>query len=366
MKVLQLTAHFSPNMGGVETHLDDLVRGLSDHHHDVFVLTYRPLSVKAPWQIFQSDGKVNILRLPWIPGLFNKLAKIPAAEFLYLVPGLFLALPFILVLFRPDVIHAHGISSGLVAVVWGRLFGIRTILSTHSIYHFPSSGLYRWFSKSIFNTADFILCLSNQSVGEVVSLGVPSSKVGRFTYWIDLQKFKPRDKAASKKILKWNANFVVFFVGRLVSEKGIPELLESAKLFKRGVMLKIAGSGPMENEVKIFYVGRVSQHDLPTYYSAADLVIVPSTHEEGFGRVILESLACGTPVIGANRGAIPEAMNDSVGILIDISAENIAMAVNKLFSDKRLTAALARSSVSFAKERYSKSNIEQIVSKYHD
>ena len=137
MKILQLTVHFSPNLGGVETHLDDLVQGLIKKNHKVFVLTYRPLSIKADWKVWQTERGVQILRLPWLPGWFNKLSKVPTGEFFYLVPGLFIVLPLILFFFRPNVIHAHGLSAGFAGAFWGKIFGIRTVISTHSIYHFP-------------------------------------------------------------------------------------------------------------------------------------------------------------------------------------------------------------------------------------
>lgn len=354
MKILQLSVHFSPNLGGVETHLDDLVNELSKKY-SVFVLTYCPLSVREEWKIWEDKKNLHILRLPWVSGLFNRLSKIPAGEFLYLVPGLFIVLPFVLLLFRPKVIHAHGLSAGFVGVFWGRLFNIRTVISTHSMYDFPKNGLYSAIAKRIFTTADYNLCLSNQSVRELINLGVPSQKVGRFTYWVNLQKFKPIPESKNKN------KFTVLFVGRLVAEKGIPELLAAARLFEPGIILKIAGSGPLESLVKDYYVGRIPQDKLPELYSSADVVIVPSTHEEGFGRVIIESLACGTPVIAANRGAIPEAMDNSVGCLIDITPENIAKKINYYFNNSNILTKMSLQARPFAIIRYGSENINQII-----
>ena len=364
MKILQLTSHYYPNLGGVETHLQDLIRELIKMKHQVFVLTYRPLSTNSPWSIWETSQFLKVFRIPWFPGLFNKLSPYPVLEFLYLAPGLFIALPLLLIISRPQVIHSHGLVAAFAGVIWGRLFGIRVIVSTHSIYHFPSSGLYRWLARVIFESADYNLCLSNQSASELIKQGVSPQKVGRFTYWVDLDKFSPKDKLLSKKALGWSGQFVVLFVGRLVSEKGIPELLKAAKKFKSGINLKIAGSGPLEDQVKKFYIGRISQDMLSLYYSAADLTIVPSTHEEGFGRVIIESLACGTPVIAANRGAIPEAMDNTVGKLIDITPKNIIDTINHfLLHQDRLTS-LSKKARTFAVSNYSNNNAGQIISTY--
>ena len=364
MRILQLTPHFKPNIGGVETHIDDLVSALSARNNKVFVLTYQPLQTKSYWKIYEASKNEKILRIPWIPGLFYKLVNKPILEFLYLFPGLFIVMPFVILFEEPEVIHSHGLVAGVVAVFWGKIFGIRTVISTHNIYNLPQWGMYRGFVNFIFNNVDQVLCLSSQSANEIKNIVKDKSKVSIFTSWVDLKKFHPLDKKASKNKLGWSSNFKVLFVGRLVAEKGIPELLDAAKLFKKEIELKIAGSGPLEEEVKKYYVGKVSQYELPVYYSAADVVIVPSTHDEGFGRVILESLACGTPVIGSNRGGVPEVMDETVGKLIDISPENMAEVVNDYYKNSIKLKNKAKNARHFVEKKYSSKNIKPILSSY--
>jgi len=125
VKILQLSTHFSPNIGGVETHLDDLVNALTKRGHDVSVLTYRPLTTKARWKIREGKKGVQILRIPWIPGLFYKLVDKPFLEFLYILPGLFIATPFLILINKPEVIHAHGLVAGFTGVFWAKTFGKR-------------------------------------------------------------------------------------------------------------------------------------------------------------------------------------------------------------------------------------------------
>lgn len=372
MKILQLTAHFSPNIGGVETHYDDLVKVLTKKGHSVFVLTYRPLTTKAKWRMFEKKRGLEIIRLPWIPGLFYKFVSYPLLEFLYLFPGLFVATPFILAIKRPNVVHAHGLVAGAVAVFWKKIFSIRTVVSTHSIYHFPEKGMYRGFVKWMFENADYSLGLSKQAANEIKKLGVDVKKVSNFTYWIDLANFRKIEGAKNK--LGWKNKFVVLFVGRLVPEKGVGELLKAANRWNKNIFLAVAGFGPMESEVNNFvsksknikYLGKVEQSKLPLYYSAADLLIVPSTHEEGFGRVILESLACGTPVIGSNRGAIPEAMDESVGKLINVTPQNIKKSVEYYYSNPKKLAEVSLETRSYAEHRYSDNNVKVIVESYLD
>ncbi len=370
MRILQISINFFPNVGGVETHLLDLVDALTVRKHQVTVLTYRPLSHKASWKMFESRKNLVIFRIPWLAGYFYKLVKYPLLEFLYLTPGLFLLLPFFILFTRSEVVHAHGISAGAVAVFWTKVLRRRVILSTHNYYGFPDKGLYKYFVTQIFRFSDHVLCLSKQSKKEVKALGLPDEKVTVFTYWIDLELFSKVTTA--KKELKWNNFFVVLFVGRLVPEKGVMELLEAANIGDRKIHYMLAGTGPLKDVIEeytnkfdnIHYLGTISQPSLPTYYSAADIVIVPSTHEEGFGRVILESLACGTPVIAANRGAIPEAMNETVGQLITISPRSINESVEKLYRNPLKLKKLSDHSSKFAKDRYSEKNVQTIISTY--
>ncbi len=376
MKILQLSVHFAPNVGGVETHLTDLVEGLAKKRHTVFVLTYRPLVKKAPWKFLDKQKKnITIVRLPWIPGFFYKFVTSPIIEFLYLVPGLFFATPVCLVINNPDVIHAHGLVAGFIGVFWAKIFRKRVVVSTHNLYHFPASGLYHNFAKWIFSNASVTICLSDQSVEEIKKLGVPSEKVKRFIYWVNVDLFRPMDKEKIKRELNLAYPFIILFVGRLIEIKGVRELINAGKDVSNAVKIVIAGDGPMHDEVekaaqkrdgKIIFIGAIDNKKLPLYYNAADAVIIPSTHDEGFGRVILEALSCGIPVIGSNRGAIPEAMDETVGRLITVTPKNIAQAIMTLEKDKQLLAKLSKNARTFAVKRYSEKNIDIILSTYSD
>lgn len=370
MNILQITAHYHPNIGGVETHLSDLVSELSNRRYNVFVLTYSPLVVESSYKILENLGKrVRILRIPWPKGLFYKLINLPALEFLYLFPGLFLLTPLVFVYFKPNIVHAHGLVATTVSVFWGNIFFIKVITSTHSIYNFPKKGLYRNFCKIILNRCHKCICLSDQSARELLELGILKDKVGRFTYWVDLNHFKRNSKA--KEVLRWKGVWILF-VGRLIKEKGVLFLLKAVDKWDKDINLGIIGTGPLQSDIllaakknkRIHFFGPITQEKLPLYYSAADWVIVPSISEEGFGRVILESLGCGTPVIGSRRGAIPEAINEKVGILMDVSTANLVKNINFLKGNSSMNLIMSKASRAFAIKRYSNKNIEDIIRYY--
>jgi glycosyltransferase involved in cell wall biosynthesis len=369
--VLLVSIAYPPNLGGVETHLEDLTKALVKRNWNVSVLTYKPLTAKVSAPMFEKFQGANVIRIPWASNIFYKLVNKPALEFLYLFPGLFISI-FILLIFKGSnfkIIHAHGLVAGFVSVIWGKLFGKRVIVSTHSVYSFPEKGAYRSLAKFILQNAYLCSALSKQAAEEIVALEIDPKKVGVFTYWIDLDTFKRIPKAKQK--LDWK-DFNVLFIGRLVPEKGIRELIESSRTWDPKIFLNIAGTGPLAEEVKreadknnhLNFLGPIDNNKLAMYYSAADILIVPSTHEEGFGRVILESLACETPVIGSNRGAIPEAMDESVGKLINVNPGNIKNAIEDLYKNpKKLKNLQARTRV-FVMKRYSEKNVEEIISSY--
>lgn len=372
-EILLVSIAFSPNVGGIETHFDDLTVALAKRKIKAWVLTYKPITTEAKAAFHEKRGKyTEIYRIPWFGNFFYNLVGKPLYEFIYLVPGLFFALPIFLLFkgSKVETIHSHGLVSGFVSVFWGRIFGKKVVTTTHSIYHFPKFGFYRNFAVWIFGNSDKVLTLSRQSRDEVVRLGIDKNKITVFTYWVDLDKFEKIEGA--KKKLGWENKFIVLFVGRLVPEKGINELLASVRMWDKKITLVVIGTGPMKQKIRaqqfknknLIFLGSIENRRLPLYYSSSDLVIIPSMHEEGFGRVILESLACGTPVIGSFRGAIPEAMDKTVGKLIQITPENIKNTVNYFYKNPDKLDKLSKNARKFAEVRYSEKNVDVIIGAY--
>ncbi len=378
MNVLILTTIFGPNIGGVETHLEDLIKYGIKKKIFFDILTYQPLVTEATGKYWEKGDGYQIFRVPWLRfNLFLTLEKYPFLEFIYLFPGLFIYGFFLLVLKseKINIIHPQGLVAGTVGVILGILFGKKVIISTHSIYDFPPKSHYQSFVKFVLSNADHILTLSNQSRNEIVSIGVDPKKVSLFTNWVDQKRFYQGDKVEFKrKLLLPEKKFMCLFVGRLVEVKGVNELLQAARLMKdnQEVVIVIIGDGPLASKVKseslklknLIFKGKVENQKLFEYYNASDVLIVPSTHEEGFGRVILESLSCGTPVIGSNRGAIPEAINKDVGILIDVTPKNIKETLESLVKNPIKLKKFSKSARPFAIKRYSSKNISMITKYY--
>lgn len=375
-KILLLTTPFRPNVGGVETHLDDLIKEGVKLGFNFDILTYQPLITNVRGKTIEKGIGYKIFRIPWIRNnLFLKLEPYPILEFLYLFPPLFI-LGLVYLLFQSrkiSVIHGQGLIAGSVGIILGKIFPKRVLISTHSIYHFPTKGIYPAFIRVLFNKTFKVLVLSEQSRKEVLSLGIAPNKVAKFTYWIDQKIFAPASKFQSRESLGLPRRaFITLFVGRLVAVKGVRELLNAAKMSGKETVYVVVGDGPMATQVagfakrqkNVIFVGKVDNNKLPEYYSAADVLLVPSTHEEGFGRVILESLSCGTPVVAANRGGIPEAVDSSVSVLIDISPKAIKETLESLWRDRKKLERLAKNARNFAEKHFSKKNVK-LISRYY-
>ena len=137
---------------------------------------------------------------------------------------------------------------------------------------------------------------------------------------VDLSLFRPLDQKQARERLGLNGEKVFLYVGRLEPLKGLELLLQTAAYLETCQpvrVLVVGGAANGDREVDrlrqlartlkvegVFdFVGRVDQDDLPLYYNAADVCVVPSYYES-FGLAALESMACGTPVVAARAGGL--------------------------------------------------------------
>lgn len=178
---------------------------------------------------------------------------------------------------------------------------------------------------------DFFVCPTQKAKQALVDEGVSPQKISVIRVGVDLQRFK------SKKRRPDQQGITILFVGRLVEEKGIRDVLYAFKRINdhyavgsdhKKVIFRIVGAGSMEPYVDSFVndhglntcsLEHKKYEDMPDVYRGADILLVPSrgtnTWEEQYGMVIVEAMASGLPIVAFDSGAIAEVVG-SAGIVV--------------------------------------------------
>lgn len=373
-RVLIISPFFRPNVGGAETHLNDLTEYLRKHGFYTYVLTYQPLTTKAKGPAFEKKQNLEVRRVPWFGhNFFHKLEPYPILEFLYLFPRLFIA-AFCFMLKnhkKIDVIHAHGFIAAIITRVITIFFPKRAVMSIHAIYNFRKRKTMAKFACWVLSSFAAIFALAEKSKNDLVAAGIRPQKIKICPQWVDQKLFAPRDKLDCRQRLNLKGNFFVLFVGRLIGKKGAEILAMTAKDLPQ-IKFVLVGDGPLYGKLKqvekkqdnLYVVGSKTQEETAKFYGASDIVIIPSLYEEGFARVVLEALSSGRPVVASNRGCLPEMITDSVGILIEPTKENIKKAILGLFRNPEKLKELTNNSRSYAEKQFSEKNAAEIVRSY--
>jgi glycosyltransferase involved in cell wall biosynthesis len=176
-----------------------------------------------------------------------------------------------------------------------------------------------------------------------------------FTYYSFLNRFK-------RKIFPYGALYVddefkvtkpfekresiIGYIGALTQQKGIIQLLLSMKIIKKlNVRLFIIGDGPLKSQLsvmvkdlsledRVLFLGTISHLHLPHYLNEMKLLVLPSLYGEGLPNVILEAMACGTPVLATSVGGIPDVIKDNETgfMLTSTDPSKIAEKINEILA----------------------------------
>ncbi len=185
---------------------------------------------------------------------------------------------------------------------------------------------------------------------------------------VDVNRFRPDAavRAAVRIRLGWTDGVpVVGFLGRFVPEKGLDVLMRALEHARRPWRALFVGGGPMVTDLSTFaaaHPGRatvlteVGHDEVPEYLSVMDLLCAPSQTtgrwREQFGRMLIEAMACGVPVIASRSGEIPHVVSDT-GLLVDEGdVARWTEAIDRLLGDPDLRRDLAARGFARAHEKY--------------
>lgn len=221
-----------------------------------------------------------------------------------------------------DLLHFHGLSPVLGWQIFeaGKKMGVTNVYTAHA--NFDRSGLAQNFpaiTQTYFNFVkknfNGVIGVSRVAAKFLKNYHGPKAIIPN---GVDLEKFRPD----LYPIDKYNDDKInLLFVGRLDERKGVLVLLKAFQkiLQKRpNVRLLMIGEGPLKSEARRFIskyklhnvelLGKISEVDLPRYYKTAHIFCAPSLGGESFGMVLLEAMACGTPVVASRIEGYKEVM----------------------------------------------------------
>ena len=363
-RILLISPFVPPNLGGIETHLEDLIDHLLDNGYRVTMLGYQPLSTNIKVPVVEKRRNFVSYHYPWFGNnLFIALTQFhPIFNFLYLTPYLLIrSFFFMTTRYREiDVVHVFGLSPAFIGRVLKFFFKKRTIMSFAALYDFKKENLFGKVCFWILKDMDHILVSSQDSKEDVLRLGLPREKVTIYIHWINLKKFYPGDKKEAKKKVGWQDKFTVLFVGRLIPEKGGRLLLAVARKTKQDIVFKFIGDdGPdlaaikkeaEKKNSKVEYVGAVPNKTLPDYYRAANVFVYPALYQEDLARTIIEALACGIPVINTNPGSGIYKLKKEFSFVTSESAKEMQEKIELLASKPVLQEKMSQAAIKYGQK----------------
>ncbi len=313
LKIAIFTDTFHPDINGVARTLNQFTNYLDDHN-----ICYKVFAPISPIDDYVSDQIRHFKSYPF-----------------FLYPECRLAFPNIFKMkaelqnFSPDIIHvATPFNIGMCGVYLSRKLNIPLVGSYHTdfnyylkFYHltFLSSILWKymkWFHKPF----EKLFVPSHETLTQLNRHGFRNLEI--WPGGVDCQLFHPfYDKNKARDRHGITKKYLLTYVGRVAPEKDVNTLLAIAKKLPSHINEQIqwcvVGDGPLKEELQknapsnMMFTGFLTGEALAELYAASDLFVFPSPTET-FGNVVIEALASGTPVIGANSGGVKNIVKPGV------------------------------------------------------
>lgn len=237
---------------------------------------------------------------------------------------------------RPiDLIDAHYVyPDGHAAVLLARRLKLPVVITARGsdIHQFSQMPSIRPMIREALSAADGVIAVSEALKRRMVELGIEPEKIAVIRNGIDGAIFAPRDRAQARHRLGIAADArLVLSVGGLTPVKGFDRLIDAmAAIRDERAVLYILGEGPERAALtdriragrtagRVFLPGARHHSELADWYSAADLFCLAS-HREGCPNVVLESMACGAPVLASDVGGIAEILPPACGRVLALSS----------------------------------------------
>lgn len=264
-----------------------------------------------------------------------------------------------------DVIDAHYFyPDGVAAAMLARWVGKPLLVTARGsdINLIARRALPRRMIRWAADKANAVIGVSGALVEELARIGVDREKLHVMRNGVDLERFQPLASNMLRDSLGVTGGPVLLSVGNLVVNKGHDLVIDALSLLKPGfpdARLIVVGHGPELLRLQslahkrgvaasVIFFGAVANEELAALYGAADALVLASSRE-GWPNVLLEAMACGTPVVATRVGGIPEMITcRQVGIMTDErSAAGLAKALSRLLAEPTERAQVRRHAQGF-------------------
>ena len=277
--------------------------------------------------------------------------------------------------FKPDVVHIDEEPYNLStwhALALARAAGARTLFFSWQNIQRQYPPPFSWGEAWTLRNVDYALMGTESAADVWRAKGYTGDYAVVPQFGTDPALFRPAETRPERP-------FTVGYIGRLVPEKGVTDLLRAlATLEDANWRLRIVGSGPQRNELealagelgvldRVTFVGAVPSVEMPAQYHALDALALPShtrpNWKEQFGRVLVEAMSSGVPVIGSDSGAIPGVIGDGGLVAAEGDVPAWADALRRLQADNTLRESLAEAGrervlVNFTHEQVASQTVE--------
>lgn len=251
---------------------------------------------------------------------------------------------------QADIIDAHYLYPDGVAAIWlGQAMGLPVVITARGsdVTQIPQYTLPRRMIRSAIANADALIAVSTGLQNQLIELGAPAEKITVLRNGVDAHLFRPPEsgphRAAIRSTLGMNGP-TLLSVGHLIERKGHHRIIE-AMLALPEYRLMIVGDGPERARLdslialhglgaRVHLLGTYPHADLPALYGAADALVLASDRE-GWANVLLEAMACGTPVLASDIPGNPEVVREPAGgrLFRPNQPAAIAQAVREMFAN---------------------------------
>jgi len=229
---------------------------------------------------------------------------------------------------KPHIVHIDEEPYNLatfLALRAARKVGARTIFFAWQNIARRYPPPFRWLERWVLNHADSAIAGTHEAARVLRDKGYRGPLAVIPQFGVDPEIFAPDPSPPARQ------HFVIGYAGRLVPEKGLDLLIKAAARLESRWLITLAGDGPQRDALaalagilnvggSVRFEGALASTAMPNWYRGLDALVLPSrtlpNWKEQFGRLLVEGMACGVPVIGARSGAVPEVIGDA-GLLFN-------------------------------------------------